>query len=302
MTLPNFLLIGVAKAGTTALYQALKEHPQIYMSPIKEPRFFTFVDSPLTLGGPGAAAYRAWAITDLAAYQRLFADVTNETVIGEASPVYLSCWHPERTAANIKRLIPDVRLVAILRQPAERAYSSFAHQVQMGNEQERNFRKMLAVAARPERHNWLSYRCQQDGFYYANLQPYFARFHREQIRIYLYEEWNTNPQQVLQDIFGFLGVAATFTPLMTQRHNETTWVRNQKVAASLQRPSGWKRRLGHLLAPALRRQIMAGIKQWNRVKPPSLDPQLRSELTQMYRADILQLQDLIGRDLSHWLT
>ena len=301
MTLPNFLVIGVAKAGTTALYEALKQHSQIYMSPIKEPRFFTFVDSPLALSGPGAARYCATAITELGTYQRLFAGVTNQIAVGEASQDYLSCWYPERTADNIKKLIPTAKLIAILRQPAERAYSSFAHQVQIGNEQERDFRQMLIAAARPERRQWLSYRCKNDGFYYANLKPYFDQFSREQLRIYLYEDWNTKPQQVLTDIFRFLGVEERIKPTMTQRQNETTWVRNQTLADLLQPSHPIQRGLARLLTPTARKRVVTPLKGWNQTKPPPLDQQLRHELTAMYRDDILQLQELIGRDLSHWL-
>lgn len=301
MTLPNFLIIGVAKAGTTALYEAVKLHPQIYMSPVKEPGFFTFVDSPLVLRGPRSDVYRSRIIADQATYEQLFAGVTDQLAIGEASQQYLSCWHPERTAANIKRLIPTAKLIAILRQPADRAYSSFAHRVQIGFEPERNFRKMLRAAERPERRQWLSYRCQNDGFYYANLKPYFAAFPREQIRVYLYEDWNTQPHQVLTDIFQFLGVTAQITPAMTQRQNETTWVRQPALATFLAQPHPVKRQLARLLRPRLYQHLMSGLAAWNQGKPPTLDRRLRRELTDRYRDDILQLQELIGRDLSHWL-
>ncbi len=301
MTLPNFLVIGVAKAGTTALYEVLKQHPQIYMSPVKEPGYFTFVDSPLMLCGPGAAKYRALAIADLALYQRLFDGANNQLAVGEASQDYLSCWHPERTAENVKKLIPTANLIAILRQPADRAYSSFTHQVQIGNEQERDFRKMLVAADLPARRQWLSYRCKNDGFYYAHLQPYFARFGREQIRVYLYEDWNTKPQQVLRDIFRFLGVDDATTAVMAQRQNETTWVRKQNLVALLQPSHPFKRWLAHRLNPNMRSRIIKGLLTWNQRKPPPLEPQLRRELTALYRDDILQLQGLIGRDLSHWL-
>ncbi|MFN8443091.1 MAG: sulfotransferase domain-containing protein [Caldilineaceae bacterium] len=245
--------------------------------------------------------YRAWSIIDLADYQRLFDSVTTQAVIGEASQDYLSCWQPERTAAKIKKLIPHVRLIAVLRQPAERAYSSFAHQVQLGNEREHNFRQMLLAADHPDRRNWLSYRCKHDGFYYANLKPYYEHFAHEQIRVYLYEDWNTKAQAMLSDIFQFLGVTPQITPTMTQRQNETTWVHHQIVTDLLQKPHWLKRWVTLLVNKPLRRRLVAAVQAWNRRKPPPLDPQLRSELTALYRNDILQLQDLIGRDLSHWL-
>ena len=89
MIMPNFLIIGAAKSGTTALYHYLKQHPQIYMSPVKEPRFFAYEGEQLAFCGPGDQRIKDSSITDIDTYQLLFRDVLNETAIGEASPVYL---------------------------------------------------------------------------------------------------------------------------------------------------------------------------------------------------------------------
>lgn len=301
MTMPNFLIIGAAKCGTTALYETLQQHPQVYMSPIKEPRFFAFVDRPPSFRGPGSERYNRKNITELTVYQGLFDDVTTEKAIGEASPVYLSCWWPERTAENIRRHIPHARLIALLRQPAERAYSSYAHQRQIGSERIEDFRQALMAAARPDRADWLSIRYTGDGFYYANLKPYFERFPREQIRIYLYEDWNEHPRDTLRDLCRFLQVEEHFTPDLARRSNVTIWTRSQRLQRFLVHPHPLKR-LSRLCVPAAARlAVVDRLRAFNRTAPPPLDPQLRRELTAQYRDDMLRLQALIGRDLSHWL-
>src|SRR6478735_7459449 len=113
MTLPNFLLIGGAKCSTTSLYHYLGQHPDIFMSPIKEPRYFGSGSRPVT---PAPARTRA-------AYERLFNGVTTERAIGEASPQYLHC---ADAVDRIADELPDgVRFIVSIRNPAERAYSSY---------------------------------------------------------------------------------------------------------------------------------------------------------------------------------
>jgi hypothetical protein len=186
MTLPNFLIIGVAKAGTTSLYHYLKQHPQIYMSPVKEPRFFGMGD------GPPHPAYRGGyapgTVTSRAAYEALFKGVVGEYAIGEATPSYL--WWP-KAAQQICTQLPDARLIACLRQPADRAYSSFLTCVRAGLEPCTNFARALreeekrfAANANPS----LFYT--QRGLYYPQIKRYFDLFPRQQIRIYLYDDFS----------------------------------------------------------------------------------------------------------------
>ena len=111
MTLPNFLIIGAPKAGTTSLYSYFREHPAIFMPELKEPRFF---------GYEGQGDRIRFPVRTLEEYTALFDGVTTETAIGEATPHYLV--YPV-AAQRIRDLIPGVRLIASLRDPVDRAYS-----------------------------------------------------------------------------------------------------------------------------------------------------------------------------------
>jgi hypothetical protein len=298
MPLPNFLIIGPPKCGTTALYAVLARHPQVYMSLVKEPYFFAFDGQPPNFVGPGSDHFRQHAIVDWERYLDLFAAATVPRALGEASPLYLTSYQPERTAANIHRRLPEVRIVAVLRQPADRAYSQFTYRRQQGYEPLADFRQALAEEDRRITANWppaCYYR--RNGLYFTNLTPYFERFPRERIRVYGYEDLSERPQAVLTDLCHFLGIDAVLMPPQVDRQNVTTWTRSRALQALLRQLQSLK----GLLPRCLRRMIGPRLRTWNQVKPPPLDPALRRELTDIYRDEILRLNDLIGRDLSHWL-
>ena len=111
MHLPNFLVIGAQKCGTTSLYVALKQHPQVYMSPVKEPRFFAFQDKPPQFKGPGSDLFKVDIAIEPDAYSALFRQSNGYPVRGEASPIYLSSYQPEITAKKIQDVIPDVKII-----------------------------------------------------------------------------------------------------------------------------------------------------------------------------------------------
>jgi hypothetical protein len=287
---PNFLLIGPPKCGTTALYPALTRHPQVYGSPVKEPYFFAFDGQIPAFAGPGARLYRNMAVTTWEAYLAFFAAATDEFALGEGSPLYLTSYQPERTAANIRRRLPDVRLIAVLRQPAERAYSQFTYRRQQGFEPLADFRQALDAEERRIAANWPpACRYWHNSYYFTTLSPYFALFPHSQIRIDLYDDMIARPQTLLADLCAFLDIDPSLRPPQIERINETAWPRSRLVRFVQRR----MRVLGLLLPSRLR--------TWNRITPPPLSPALRRELTESYREEIDHLQVLIGRDLSHWL-
>jgi hypothetical protein len=317
MTLPNFIVIGAARSGTTALYYYLKQHPQIYMSPVKEPRFFAFEKADLQFCGPGDAELHRSSIINLETYQSLFQGVSNEVAIGEASPVYLCS---PKAADRMKAYVPNVKLIAILRHPVERAYSHFLHLVRDGEEPLTDFAQALQAEEARVHNNWeFRWRYTQLGFYASQLQSYFNSFDRHQIKIYLYEDFETNPGNVLYDIFRFLGVDNIFIPDTSIRYNASGIPRNEIIHTILSRLQKvtqktfdgvpgqesnprmhLTKRLSKLLFLDKARRIGINLKNQNLVKP-QLAPEIRKQLVAVYREDILALQGLIQRDLSHWL-
>jgi len=298
MPLPNFLLIGPPKCGTTALYATLARHPQVFMSPVKEPYFFAFDGEPVVFGGPDGAHFQRHAVTSQAAYTELFATAGEQQVRGEASTIYLSSYQPRDTATRIHDALPMARLVAVLRQPVDRAYSAFTDLRARGLEPLADFREALAAEAQRTAANWRpGFRYWQNGLYAQNLTPYCERFPHIQVRIYLYEDWRDHPQTLLADLCNFLEIDPARLPVQVQQRNVTRWARSRWMERLLQ-SNGWIR---GILPRRLRRAMSTRLRAWNQVKPPPLDPALRSNLTERYRDEIMHLQGLIGCDLRHWL-
>ena len=294
MTMPNFLIIGAAKAGTTALHEYLQQHPQIYMTPTKETNFFAFEGENIDFQGPGDKALQDFSITDLKTYQAEFERVSNELARGEACPSYL---YLPQAVKNIKKYIPDTRLIAILRNPVERAYANFLHIVRDDREPHQDF--ALALKDEPTRiaNNWeWFWHYIQLGYYGKQLADYYKIFSSSQIKIYLYEDLKENPLALFQDIFRFLEVEDTFVPDMALRPNKSGMPKNKILHYFLTKPNPLKTCLKPLLTAQFRQKI-----QHQNLTTPQIDPEVKQQLKELYRADILQCQDLIDRDLSAWL-
>jgi len=195
-----------------------------------------------------------------------------------------------------------MRLIALLRQPAERAWSAFHYYRTRGFEPIQRFDAALAAEATRRNSNVQpDLRHFANGCYFANLKPYFDRFPHTQIRVYLYEEWNQQPQVVLRDLFAFLGVDHHVV-IEPKRANVTFSYRHHWLYLFLYEPNRARRMLEKILRGRLRTRIYSKLRRYNQQQLPPLDARMRQELTERYRNDIEQLQALIGRDLSHWLT
>ena len=292
--MPNFLIIGAAKSGTTALHQYLQQHPQIYMTPSKETNFFAFEGEEMNFQGCGDEALKEFSITDIATYQAQFDRVQDELAIGEACPSYL---YLPQAATRIKKYIPDARLIVILRNPIERAYANFLHIVRDDREPHQDFALALQEEATRIANNWeWFWHYKQIGFYGKQLHRYYALFPQEQIKLYLYEDLKAKPLELLQDIFHFLEVDATFIPDMALRPNKSGMPKNQLMHQILTKPNPLKTILKPLFPAKLRQKI-----QHQNLNKPQLSLAVERELRDLYRADILQCQNLLGRDLSNWL-
>jgi len=290
--LPNFLIIGAPKSGTTSLYEYLREHPQVFMSPVREPNFFSFGMGEL----PAPTAPGIRMIRDLDAYCRLFSGVTSETAIGEASPSYLRV--PE-TAGRIRRYVPGAKLVAILRDPIERAYSAFLMLRRNGWETLTDFDEAIEAEQRGERRErpYL-----ERSRYAPQLRRYLEHFPREQLQIHLYDDLRDDAARLVRDTYRFLGVGTSFEPDSTRRHNAAgsfRSLRTQRFLDELPRPL---RSTAERLVPLnVRKRAYWRLRAWNTRPQPPMPPGTRKRLLPLVRDDVLALQDLLGRDLSAWL-
>lgn len=300
MKLPNFLVIGAGKSGTTSLYFYLAQHPEIYLSPIKEVNFLAVEGHPPLFQGlrDEREAKACFSITTLEQYCKLFSGVSNEKAVGEISPYYL---YSETAPERIYHYTPDAKLIAILRNPVDRAYSNYLHLLRDGREPLPRFDDALKAEELRIENNWSpSWFYRSSGYYYKFLSRYFERFDSHQIKIWLFEDYVTDPEKVVQEIFKFLGVDPTFIPDTTERYN-ISGIPKYRILHSLITKS---RSIKSLVKPFMSKQLIkvfTDLRNSNLEKPPAMSLELRRELVEEYRTDIIQLQDLIQRDLSAWL-
>ena len=294
--MPNFIVIGAGKSGTSSLHYYLAQHPEIFVCPVKEPRFFAFDGARPGFSGPGDEQYNAQCVYELDKYRALFAGVTTERAVGEISPRYL---RSVKAADAIKKYVPDAKLVAILRNPADRAYSSYLMKVRDGLETE-SFPEALRLEAENARSNWHWGDYAYVGYYFRHLKVYFDRFPRDQIRVCIFEEFIREPLGAMQDLFQFLDVDSTFVPDTEQRHNESGIIRNPVLRMLWHKSRGIRGWIRPYCPTKLRHAAFQRVIR-NLVKQP-VPPEFRAELLQRYKPDIEKLEDLLRRDLSIWLT
>ncbi len=296
MGLPNFLIIGTAKGGTTSLYSYLSQHPKIYMSPNKEPGFFALEGESLDFQGPDEAFSRT-SVTNIEDYQKLFDGVTNEVAIGEASPFYL--YFP-KASERIKHYIPEAKLIVSLRNPVDRAYASYMHNVRMGYETD-SFEASFNKESERIQDNWIYlWHYKQCGLYYQQLKRYFETFDREQIKVYLFEDLAQSTQSTVQDIFTFLSIDDTFVPDLSIV-NASGIPRSKLIHNLVDRGNPVREALKSVVPDGLRKDIANQIRKINLAPKPPIEPKTKQVIADFYRDDVLKLQDLIDRDLSGWL-
>lgn len=294
--MPTFLIIGAAKSGTTSLHDYLGQHPEVFMSTVKETNFFAFCDGFPQFQDQWAGLLRRNSVTDPESYRRLFSAGRSHPARGEASPKYLI--YPG-TAERIHRYLPEVKLIAILRHPADAAFSSFMNRTRDGHEPYHDFRRAIEAEMRGERQNW-SYGNYLSKFYYSRqLSEYYSLFPREQIRVCLFDDLEADPVGLLRDLFQFIGVTRDFTPDTSVRLNRSGVIRSTVIRKLWNLSSPIRARIHPFLPRRLRKRAYQIVVR--DVGKPPYDPALRRQIAQLYRDDIIRLQELIRRDLTAWL-
>lgn len=300
MNQPNFVIIGATKSGTTSLWHYLNAHPQVFMSQKKEPHYFVFRDGIPDYQGPrDRARMEHQAVTGEKEYQALFARGVGHAARGEASAMYL--YFPEAAEAMHADL-PDARLIAILRNPVDRAYSAYCHHVRDGVET-LTFEDAIEQDLRGARDTWMPlWHYAKMGLYHQQLERFYDRVPAQQIRVYLYDDLRSAPQATLADIHRFLDVAEVAPGGASRRFNASGTPRSRWLHRALTEPSPLKTAIRKVTPRGLLYPAVNLLKSRNLKPSPPMPEAARRLLTDYYRDDLLALQCLLGRDLGHWLT
>ena len=269
----------------------------------KEPRFFIYEGETLDPNWPGYNFVIETTVTDLSSYKDLFAPVSGEIAIGEATAGYLTI--PE-VPDRILKHIPKAKFIAILRDPADRAYSAYLMDVMNGLDDiqlalvVKNYEadQQLPVEIRMRR-AYASYI--RAGFYYQGLKRYYQRFGPHQLGVFFYEDFKQDPEKFVRKVFGFLEIDQAFQPNFGQRYNVGRYPRHRRWHALAVSQNPVKHAFKRIFPAPVRERLSQILIGSNLLKPPPLSLKLRSELIDIYRQEIHQLQDLFNRDLGSWL-
>jgi hypothetical protein len=297
---PNFLIVGAAKSGTTAVASYLAQHPEVYISPIKEPKFISsqFLDLPLQ--GVGDDLVEALYVKRYEDYIKLFRGVRDEQMVGEASVDNLYFY--SRAIPLIKHYFGDVKILILLRDPVDRAFSAYTHLVRDSRES-LSFEDALAAEDDRRRRNWeFLWHYTAVGFYSQQIRAYLESF--SNVKICLFDDLKRGPRSLLREVFRFLGVDETFVPCTKVRYNSSGQPRNPLLRRVLTPTPLKLGMLRGLFALGLSEQRIYGVIdrfRENSVPRPPMRPETRRQLKQLFRGDILMVQRLLRRDLSRWL-
>jgi hypothetical protein len=288
---PNFFIVGAAKAGTTSLYYYLNEIPGVYMSKVKEPYYFSphFIQR-----------YPGEAVTDKEEYLRLFENTSSYIAVGEASPSYL--WDPD-SPKLIQRAVPTARIIILLRDPIERAYSHYLSEMKFrAHDKKLSFyQDLMRGYESQEKAYGISLLYVEFGMYYEQVKRYFDQFGRQQVKVIIYEEFIQHPEETVNDVLAFLGVNHTVTAIRKQ-HNPYSvarspfsvwvfsffrWLRARGVKTS---------KLTTLLPFSLTLSLEEKLL-FKKAQKPKIEPEAFKFLQEIYHDDVLRLESLLGRSL-----
>jgi hypothetical protein len=286
---PNFFIVGAAKSGTTSVARYLAEHPQVFMSPIKEPSYFARDIIP-DLQPPN---WRGGCVLEWGAYLKLFRNVAGESAIGDASTAYLIS---PKAPSDIRSAVPHARIIMVLRSPIDRAFSTYLMFCRNGR-----LRASFSDVIRSEGNGSLSEwrRMMLETRKIATgVERFLNTFPDRQIRWYFHEELSSDPLALMQKIYAFLGVDPDFRPDVSRRYNEELLPKAPLLYHAAYAAGLWG--VANRVVPARARSILR--KVFFQAGPsPSLSMADRSILADYFREDVKHLSRLLGRDLSYWL-
>ncbi|WP_416768590.1 sulfotransferase family protein [Sulfurimonas sp. ST-25] len=300
--LPNFLIVGAGKSGSTSLYHYINQHPEVYMPDNKEPNFLVSdYQRKTNTMCPSYLDDTRRMIYDIDSYQKLFNGVVNKKMIGEATVTYL--YQYEEAISKIKKYLgADVKILIILRDPVERTFSNYAYACELGYEA-LSFREALDLEEERLRNNWSSIFAYRGQSHYLNqVQAYLKAF--DNVHIVLTHELKKDPKHTMEKVFAFLGLENI--PLdFNEVFNPSGIPRFQFISKFLNQNNPFKSFLATILSGVIPRRKL---RDWARTarhlnikgKLKNNDDLLTEELYKEYYSEVCELEKVINKDLSAW--
>jgi len=297
MSGPQFLIIGAARSGTTALYQYLAEHPGLFLTEPKEPHFFALAGSTPAFTGPGdRQTINRLAVTDRDAYLRLYRDARPDQVRGEAS--VSTMYYPD-AVTRLREMAPDARLVCVLRDPVDRAFSAYGFMRTRGWEPCATFEEALADEPRRIAEGW------HHIWHYTAMSRYGEQlahalevFPREQVLVLRHEDMTADPDAVLARVYAHVGVQPVPRTVAPDPHRSGE-PRSRFLGRVVSTHHPLKKLLSPLVPTSLRRRLRRQIVARNIVRV-SYRPETRRALVKTFGPDLDLLEQVTGLDVAAW--
>jgi hypothetical protein len=298
---PDFLIIGAPKAGTTALHSALAQHPEVFTTTPKEPKYWLCGDAPPPhWTGPGDAHSQQEWIWRRRDYEALFRPAADRQVRGESTPFYLWSYPAHR---RIAEHLPEVRLIALVRDPIDRAYSNWMHLWSDGLESVPDFERAFALQEGRIEAGWAPFWRYRDlGLYGRQLEHLFRYVDRDRVLVVRYRDIVEEPAATVDGVCRFLGIAERHVGAIpkdnARSYAEPGW--RTAVFGPAVRTGAW---LGQFAPPQLWRALSVPLVaqlSTGRAHRPRLSPEARSRLLPHFEEDIALLSELTGDDFSLW--
>jgi hypothetical protein len=277
--LPNLIVIGGVKCGTTSLHTHLDLHPQISMSAIKELDFFILEKN--------------WS-KGIGWYESQFAFAEETRILGESSPSYTACHVFSGVPERVHAVLPGAKLIYILRDPVDRIVSHYVHNYRRRAEN----RKLSEVLADLENNYYVLY-----SRYYTQLEQYLKYFPQSDILIITLENLNRYPQKTMQEVFRFLDVDALFhSQSFSKILYASSGKRRTNAIGLLWSRMPWKNEIRSSLPPRLLEMCdsLYCLLGRSKVKKPVLNARLKQALIDSLKDDIDRLRDYTGSDFEAW--
>ncbi|WP_417258664.1 sulfotransferase domain-containing protein [Celeribacter sp.] len=282
----DFFIVGAAKSGTTSVFRHLKAHPEIFLPRDKEPHFF----------GDQRPKIKYGLYPDFESYMSLFRNAKDGQIWGEGSTAYL---YSETAPQEVFRHNPKAKILILLRDPRDRAYSLYWHHRRDFHEKV-SFEDALALEdERIAQKAPFGFHYLKSGLYYDSVRRWLETFGKDQVRIYTMEDLKQDSSSVMHDICAFLGVKEI--EISTEKiHNRSGEHRSRLISYVFARNNRF-RRVAKRILPHRVARVREIIVQRNLVQPEEMAESTRDRLTALFRPDIERLQKLINRDLSGWM-
>jgi hypothetical protein len=295
--LPTFLLIGAAKAGTTSLFHIMGQHPQVWMSPVKEPHYFSVAEA-----DPADLAFcPGETVTRWPEYLALFQGARPDQARGEASVDYI---HTAAVPQRVRERLPGVRLLVMLRHPVDATWSRYWMSRRHG-ETTRSLEELIASEPldRPTDLPWGIWAdvVVRSSLYATHLRRWIDEVGRDALLIRTADELREAPDAVLRSVFEHIGVDPTVPVDAGRRLNEGYEPRSARLHRWTRWPSARTLTVARAVVPhPVRRWARVRTMQMNERPISPMAPATRQRLLDIYREDTLELEEVLGRDLSAW--